>query len=112
MSVHAASPPSDTPLRLDADIEPLAHQSRDLFVGRTHELRRLEAALAETLSGRGRLTLLVGERGIGKTRAAAEFAKIAPRAAGVVLSGPCYDAEWAPPFGPFAEAIAVPTQLR
>ncbi len=60
----------------------------------------------------GRVVFLTAEPTIGKTRAAAEFAKIAPRAAGVVLWGPCYDAEWAPPFGPFAEAIAVPTQLR
>jgi hypothetical protein len=60
----------------------------------------------------GRVVFLTGEPTIGKTRAAAEFAKIARRAAGGVLWGPCYDAEWAPPFGPFAEAIAVPTQLR
>ncbi len=106
MSVHAGSPPSDTPLRLDADIEPLAHQSRDLFVGRTHELRRLEGALAETLSGRGRLTLLVGEPGIGKTRTAAEFAGVVRRAGAVVMSGGCYDGEWTPSFGPFAEAIS------
>src|SRR5262249_8660623 len=34
------------------------------------------------------------------------FAAEARRDGAVVLWGGCYDGEWAPPFGPFAEAIA------
>src|SRR5262245_20683183 len=76
------------------------------FVGRALEMAALQAAFAETRSGRGRLVLLVGERGIGKTRTAAEFAEQARSAGALVLWGSCYDGEWAPAFGPFAEAIA------
>ena len=79
------------------------------FVGREQEMRVLCAALEEVRCGRGRLVLLVGEPGIGKTRTAAELADQARRTGACVLWGGCYDGEWAPPFGPFAEAIASST---
>ena len=39
-----------------------------IFVGRQQELADLKAALEESLTGRGRLVILAGEPGIGKTR--------------------------------------------
>ena len=69
-------------------------------------MRLLRAALGDARQGRGRLVLLVGEPGIGKTRTAMEFATEARKAGAQVLWGACYDGEWAPPFGPFVEAIA------
>jgi tetratricopeptide (TPR) repeat protein len=50
--------------------------------------------------------MMVGEPGIGKTRMLEEFAEIARAEHASVLWGRCYEGEWAPPFGPFAEAIA------
>jgi tetratricopeptide (TPR) repeat protein len=50
--------------------------------------------------------MLTGEPGIGKTRTTREFADFARQAGAAVLWGACYEGEWAPPFGPFAEAIA------
>ena len=47
------------------------------FVGREREMANLRAALEEALSGQGRLVMLVGEPGIGKTRAARELAYLA-----------------------------------
>jgi predicted ATP-dependent serine protease len=44
-----------------------------VFVGRHAEMGVLQAALEDTLAGRGRLVMLVGEPGIGKTRTAREF---------------------------------------
>src|SRR5262247_424552 len=44
-----------------------------VFVGRQAEMGVLQAALEDTLAGRGRLVMLVGEPGIGKTRTAREF---------------------------------------
>ncbi len=41
-----------------------------VFVGRQREMGDLKAALEDALSGRGRLVMLVGEPGIGKTRTA------------------------------------------
>lgn len=56
--------------------------------------------------GRGAQLMLVGEPGIGKTRILEEFADNARTARATMLWGRCYEGEWAPPYGPFAEAIA------
>ena len=45
-------------------------QSRAKFVGRQREMAELTAALEDALAGQGRLVMLVGEPGIGKTRTA------------------------------------------
>jgi DNA-binding SARP family transcriptional activator/tetratricopeptide (TPR) repeat protein len=75
------------------------------FVGRKPELERLDRALGAALSGSGRLLMLAGEPGIGKTRTAAEFAAQA-RSRGVrVLWGRCYETEGAPPYWPWLEAL-------
>src|SRR5215470_13424319 len=88
------------------------------FVGRIAELERLQAALAHTAAGSGRVVMLAGEPGIGKTRTAAEFAAQARAAGARVLRGASYEGEWAPPYGPFVEALTAyvragdATQLR
>ncbi|MFQ6030765.1 MAG: AAA family ATPase, partial [Dehalococcoidia bacterium] len=61
--------------RLPATSGESALPGRDLgtpsgFVGRQRELGQLNTVLEDTLSGRGRLVMLVGEPGIGKTRTA------------------------------------------
>jgi class 3 adenylate cyclase/tetratricopeptide (TPR) repeat protein len=76
------------------------------FVGRTNETSRLREKLGQTAEGQGGLVMLVGEPGIGKTRTAEEFAEHARGQGSLVLWGRCYEGEWAPPYGPFAEAIA------
>jgi hypothetical protein len=47
------------------------------FVGRAAELAELHAALDDAAAGRGRLFLISGEPGIGKTRLADEFSSVA-----------------------------------
>jgi class 3 adenylate cyclase/tetratricopeptide (TPR) repeat protein len=80
--------------------------TRTPFVGRGDELARLERALAGAVAGRGGLVLVTGEPGIGKTRTLEEFARRAREQGARVLSGACYEGDFGPPFGPFAEAIA------
>ena len=46
------------------------------FVGRERELAQIGAALDGAGAGRGQLMMLAGEPGIGKTRLAAEFARV------------------------------------
>ena len=53
---------------------------RGAFVGRERELAALIAGLDDALAGRGRLFLLVGEPGIGKSRLAEELVAAARRA--------------------------------
>jgi class 3 adenylate cyclase len=86
--------------------QPGAFLTRTPFVGRGTEMARLHARLDETRAGRGGLVMIVGEPGIGKSRTIEEFCEIARTEGATVLWGRCFEGEWAPPYGPFAEAIA------
>jgi transcriptional regulator with AAA-type ATPase domain len=56
-----------------------------IFVGRQREMEALQTALEDALSGQGRLVILGGEPGIGKTRTAQELACIATQRGGRAL---------------------------
>ncbi|MFP3900433.1 MAG: ATP-binding protein [Acidimicrobiia bacterium] len=60
-----------------------------MVVGRTVEIKALDAALGQALAGRGRLLLLEGEAGIGKTTIARVVADRASEAGAVVRWGAC-----------------------
>ncbi len=79
--------------------------NRTPFVGRAEQLKRLAAKLEDACNGHGSIAMLQGEPGIGKSRTIAEFSDLALQRGAVVLRGACYDGEWQPPYGPFAEAI-------
>ncbi len=93
----------------EASIEQEAHSLDSLaggvFVGRQREMGELKAALEDALSGRGRLVMLVGEPGIGKTRIASELATYAGLRRAQVLWGRCYEGGGAPPYWPWVQAI-------
>ena len=76
-----------------------------VFVGRQREIAELTAALDEALSGQGRIVMLAGEPGIGKTRTAQELTALAETAGAMVLWGWCYEEEGAPPYWPWVQAI-------
>jgi predicted ATPase len=65
----------------------------------------LRLALEDTIWGRGRLIMLVGKEGIGKTRLAHEFATYARLRDVQVLSGHCYEGGGAPPYWPWIQAL-------
>jgi DNA-binding winged helix-turn-helix (wHTH) protein len=75
------------------------------FVGREHAMERLRLGLDMALAGRGRLLLLVGEPGIGKTRTADEFAEAARGRGARTLCGRCYEGEGAPAFWPWIRLL-------
>ncbi|MGH8886310.1 MAG: ATP-binding protein [Egibacteraceae bacterium] len=75
------------------------------FVGREAELSALRAGLADALGGRGRLLLVVGEPGIGKTRLAEQLAGHAVQAGAVVQWGRCWDGGGAPAYWPWIQII-------
>ena len=77
----------------------------DLFVGREKEMAQLGEALDTAASGRGQITMLVGEPGIGKTRLSQEFATHATDRGAIVMSGRCYEGEGAPPYWPWISAL-------
>jgi class 3 adenylate cyclase len=101
---------SRTPEELEAGSEPADENPLDMlaggvFVGREPELEELRGAVDEALGGRGRLLLLVGEPGIGKTRTAEELATYARLRGAKVHWGRCHEGEGAPAYWPWAEAI-------
>jgi predicted ATP-dependent serine protease len=59
---------------------------RGEFVGREHELRELRHGLDKALAGEGRLFLISGEPGIGKSRLVEQLARRAPVSAGSTSS--------------------------
>ena len=75
------------------------------FVGRRSELELLLAGLEDALAGRGRLFLLSGEPGIGKSRLADEIASHAKERGARVLWGRCWEAGGAPAYWPWIQAL-------
>ena len=73
----------------------------DPFVGREDALEELESALELARSSGGRLVLVAGEAGIGKTRLSSEFAARARRRGALAHIGRCIEADGAPPYWPW-----------
>jgi hypothetical protein len=74
-----------------------------VLIGRDSELAFLAQSLEETVAGRGRVVLVGGEPGIGKTTLVQTFTE---RAANTrVLWGRCWEGEGAPAFWPWIEII-------
>ncbi|MCA1832922.1 MAG: AAA family ATPase [Actinobacteria bacterium] len=75
------------------------------FVGRERDLAELSSRLDDAFGGRGRLVLLSGEAGIGKSRLAEECGRIASDRGAQVLWGACWEGEGAPAFWPWIQII-------
>jgi DNA-binding NarL/FixJ family response regulator len=78
---------------------------RQPLYGRDAELTVLRAALDEAVAGRGRLVLVGGEAGIGKTSLVQALAAEATAAGVAVLAGGCDDLGTTPPYGPWIELL-------
>ncbi|MCC7534989.1 MAG: AAA family ATPase [Deltaproteobacteria bacterium] len=77
------------------------------LVGRTAELQELGEGLEAVLAGSGRLFVLTGEPGIGKTRLADELASRARDRGFVVCWGRCAETGAAPAFWPWIQIFRV-----
>jgi tetratricopeptide (TPR) repeat protein len=75
------------------------------FVGRERELQELLHGLGEAAAGQGRLFLLAGEPGIGKTRLADQVLSRAREDGMRVLIGRCWDGAGAPAYWPWVQAL-------
>lgn len=76
-----------------------------IFVGRNREMSELRGAFDGVLSGRGRLVMLAGEPGIGKTRATQELAAYVESQGLPVLWGRCHEEQGTPPYWPWVQLI-------
>jgi predicted ATPase len=76
-----------------------------ILVGRDAELAALEAVLAEATAHGGRVALLAGDAGIGKSRLLQTFLSRVRASGGRTVIGHCVEAEARRPFGPFIDAL-------
>jgi len=74
------------------------------LVGRQREIEFLQEHLDEAFAGRGTLVLIAGEAGIGKTRLADEFQKLAAHRGCRVMVGKCVPGALSP-YLPFQDAL-------
>jgi hypothetical protein len=74
-------------------------------VGRDREVAELVAGLDDAIGGRGRLFLIAGEPGIGKTWVVEHLAGRATDRGTRVLWGRCWEGGGAPPFWPWGQVI-------
>jgi DNA-binding SARP family transcriptional activator/tetratricopeptide (TPR) repeat protein len=93
------------PANEPATAEPRAEARRGTFVGRERELAELAGGLDDALAGRGRVFLLAGEPGIGKSRLAEELTTDARARGARVLVGRCWEAGGAPAYWPWVQAL-------
>jgi DNA-binding SARP family transcriptional activator len=94
---------------LDLVISSRAAEATDaaggIFVGRESEVEELRGGLDAALAGRGRLFLLAGEPGIGKSRLADELIREARGRRACVLVGRCWEAGGAPAYWPWVQSL-------
>jgi tetratricopeptide (TPR) repeat protein len=74
-------------------------------VGREREMEELLDALDGAVGGDGRLVLLAGEPGIGKSRLADELSLRAHAVGAEVRWGRCWEAGGAPPYWPWVQSL-------
>jgi tetratricopeptide (TPR) repeat protein/DNA-binding XRE family transcriptional regulator len=87
------------------------------LIARQDEVSRLVGVLDEVTGGAGRLIMLVGEPGVGKTRLAQEVTVAARARKYLVATGRCYEPEQSVPYYPFLGALvavydAAPASIR
>jgi tetratricopeptide (TPR) repeat protein len=75
------------------------------LVGRDRELAQFDAALAEARTGRGRLFLVLGEPGIGKTRLAEAVASRGEAQGMLPLWGRAWESAGAPAYWPWTQLL-------
>lgn len=75
------------------------------LVGRAPEWERLTRAWSKATNGRGRVTLIEGDAGVGKTRLATDFLRWVTAQGGTVLRGRAYDTRSGVPLGAMIEVL-------
>ena len=99
-----ASPAPEAPRRAVSSAQPGRHAASPL-VGLDDELTVLEAGLDDAFAGRGRLFVIVGEAGSGKTRLADEVASRAKQRGVRIMWGRGWHGGGAPTYWPWQQAL-------
>ncbi len=106
-SAGEASPSEPPPLPIGGFLGALPDGP---LVARDEELQQILRAFADVDAGKGRLILLAGEPGVGKTRLAQEVTLAARNHCWRLATGRCYESQQAAAYYPFLEALSVAFQ--
>ncbi len=98
----ARLPPSDP---LPRSGPTLASTRLQPLIGRDAEMTRVHRALDDAWAGTGKLSLLSGDAGVGKTRILEDVAAHALGRGGRVLRGRCFESEEVLPFAVWADLL-------
>lgn len=103
----AAAEPAPEPAAATEDASgPAVEQlARRVFVGRTEEMAELKRALSHVFSGDGRVVLVEGEPGVGKTRLVEQIATYSRLRGAQVLTARCHQEEGIPAYWPWMRMI-------
>ena len=82
-----------------------ALEQRTAFVGREGERATLRKAFEQVRTGSGRVVMIAGAPGVGKSRIAVEFVREALLQGTLVLAGTCHERDDSIPFEPFVEIL-------
>src|SRR5690606_25665778 len=82
-----------------------AYRGLHPFIGRKAEMAQLLAGLDDAMTGQGRLLLLTGEPGIGKTMMAEQLAARAQQRGVRGLWGRCWEGGGAPAYWPWTQVL-------
>ena len=86
-------------------VDATQRRGRRAFAGRDREVAELLAGLEDAIGGRGRLFLIAGEPGIGKTVLAEQLADRALERGARVLWGRCWEGGGAPAYWPWTQLL-------
>ena len=102
---ESAEPEARVSRRETPRTRPMAPGGEGPLIGRDEELEKLRRALDEVSSGLGRVVVIVGEAGVGKSSlVTAVGADVRERGARMLL-GRCYESQQILPFGPWVDAL-------
>lgn len=108
---HPATP-EQADIRDEVSVQPLpiggflGSLPATTLVGREGDMQHIRAAIEAAADGDGRVIMLAGEPGVGKTRLAQEATLDARNRGFMVVTGTCYEPEQGTPFYPFLEALS------
>jgi len=110
-AILAQVPALDVARRRPQPVQRPGRAAASPFEGRAEELGLLEAGLDDALAGRGRLFVVVGDAGTGKSRLADELASSAKERGARILWGRGWAGGGAPAYWPWTQALrdALPT---
>jgi DNA-binding SARP family transcriptional activator len=104
-AILAQDPALDFERRRPAAVAAPGRHAATPVVGRDAEIAAFEAGLDDAIAGRGRLFVVVGPPGAGKTQLADEVASRAKARGAAVRWGRGWDGGEAPPYWPWRQAL-------